>query len=190
MLARLGLVGALALASACASADGMQSKLYDTSRAYNKALRWADYDLAARHVPAPWIEAFLDEHERLARDVVIVDYELTRLGINRERGTAESRVAMQWHTERRLVVETTVLVQAWQWHEGAWLLVDERVASGEPLTFVPSRDAEQHPYLPGLAEFRRMHGIGGETDAETGVVESTRDRSGDQILPASQAPGP
>lgn len=189
MLARLGVVFLLACASACASADGMQAKLYDTSRAYNKAVRWADYDLAARHVPAPWIEAYLDEHERLAKDIVIVDYELTRLGINRERGTAESRVSMQWHTERRLVIETTVLAQAWQWYEGAWLLVDERVLSGKPLAFVPDADDEEHPYLPGLARFRETFGIkaaDGETDVGTGTPGDTNERH----LSASQAPEP
>ncbi len=168
----------------------MQEKLYDVSRAYNRALRWSDYDLAARYVPAPWVESFLDEHERLDHDIVIVDYELKRLRLDRQRGTAESRVEFSWHTEDRLVVETSVIAQAWQWYEGAWFLVDERLIAGEPVVFAPAVLDKEHPYLPGLERFRSTYSIGPEDDNDTRKAGSPS-RSMDprnRHLPGSRAP--
>jgi hypothetical protein len=171
-LSALSLAAAtLAGLAACATPDGgMQEKFYDATRAYNRALRWGDFDRAAEYVPAAAVDAFLDQHDAVADKLVILDYQLTRLELDRKTGKAGSRVEVRWHTDDRLVVETTVVDQQWQFYEGGWWLVDERRARGKPLAiFAEAGRAEEpgeagpalpHPYLPGLDEFRDARDIG------------------------------
>lgn len=140
----------------------MQSKLMDATSGYNRYLRWGDSDRAAEYLPTVSRHAFLDTHEEVRDELVIVDYEITRLQINKERGTATSRAELTWHTERRLILETTSVDQTWQWHEGGWILVDERRATGTPLALFAEDEEETHPYLPGLEPFRKAHKIGEE----------------------------
>jgi hypothetical protein len=155
----LGLVLAV---SACASGDGMHAKLVDASSAYNRNLRWGDFDRAAEYLPEAARTAFLSHHEGLADELVIVDYEVRRLVLNKENGSAASRVVVSWHTARRLIVETTVVDQTWQWHDGAFVLVDEHRNSGTPLAVFAEREESPHPYLPGLEAYREAYGMGRE----------------------------
>ncbi len=161
--ARRYLAFALLVASVgCATGDGMQTKLQDATGGYNRYLRWGDVDRAAEYLPAVSRHAFLEQHDDVRDELVIVDYEITRLQLDKARGTATSRAELTWHTERRLIVETTAVDQVWQWHEGGWVLVDERRANGTPLALFTEREVETHPYLPGLEAFRKAHEIGEE----------------------------
>jgi hypothetical protein len=146
----------------CVTADGMDTKLRDTSSAYNRALRWGDIDRAAGHLPATSQQAFLAQHDEFKEELVIVDYELTRLDLDKESGIAASRAEIVWHLEDTFIVKTTVVDQAWQFHEGRFVLVDERRASGVPLGLFAEVEEDPHPYLPGLAEYRKQNEIGKE----------------------------
>jgi hypothetical protein len=165
-LAASALFGFLAFGSAtgCANAgDGMQEKLYETTRAYNRALRWADYDRAAAYVPAEAEDAFLDDHGRFEEELVMIDYNLTRLKMEQQQGIATCRVKLSWHTDRSNVIRDTEVEQVWQFFQGQWYLVDERRVDGEPLALFAEMGEEQeleHPYLPGLFEFRDKRDIG------------------------------
>jgi len=150
----------LAGAPACATGDGMQEKLYDATAAYNRSLRWSDYDRAAAHVPAAAQPAFLAHHDEIADELVIVDYELTRLDLDKATGVAACRAEISWHTDRRLIVETTAVDQLWQWHQGQFVLVDERRSGGAPLAIFAEPGEDPHPYLPGLESFRKANAIG------------------------------
>lgn len=137
-------VVAVSGATGCAAvSDGMQEKLYDATRAYNRSLRWEDYDRAAAFVPAESENAFLDEHQDLADQYVMLDYQLTRLQIDKLKGVAYSRVELQWHADRELSVEKTSVDQVWQWYEGRWWLVEEWRASGEPMPLFADRDESE-----------------------------------------------
>lgn len=150
----------LALASACATGDGMQEKLRDATAAYNRSLRWSDYDRAASWLPATAQPAFLAHHDEIGERLVIVDYELTRLDLDKQTGVAACRAEISWHTDRRLIVETTAVDQVWQWHQGQFVLVDERRAGGAPLAIFAEPGEEPHPYLPGVLAFRKANAIG------------------------------
>ena len=169
-LARLTLApvlfGCLVVSSVtgCATqADGMQEKLYETTRAYNRALRWADYDRAAAYVPAESEDAFLDDHGKYEEELVMIDYNLTRLKMEKGQGIATCRVNLSWHTDRDVVVRDTEVEQVWQFYKGQWFLVDERRVDGDPLALFAEIGEDQdleHPYLPGLMEFRDERDIG------------------------------
>jgi hypothetical protein len=154
---------------ACATGDGMVDKLYDSTRAYNRSLRWADFDRAAEHLPTTSANAFLDSHDIGEEELVIVDYKMTRLKVNKQHGTAAARVQVEWHTEDRLILEKTIVDEIWQWHDGRWYLVDERRVTGEPVALFAEGDLSdgEHPYLPGLKRFRDDRGIGLEGKEKT-----------------------
>ena len=101
LVARFLPLALLALAPACATGDGMQNKLYDATSAYNRSLRWGDIDRAAGWLPAPSQPSFLAHYDELSDELVIVDYELTRLDLDKESGIATSRAEMKLHTMRR-----------------------------------------------------------------------------------------
>src|SRR5688572_25015624 len=153
MTYRLGLVMAWVLAAApgCVTAsEGMQSQFRETAWVYNRSLRWGDTDRAAEYLPMPSQGAFLETHEDTAEELVIVDYELTRLDLDPGTGVARSRAEITWHTDRELIVKTTEVEQVWQFFEGNFFLVEEHREGGTPLTIFAEKEETPHPYLPGL----------------------------------------
>ncbi len=166
---------------ACAtSGDGMQEKLYDATRGYNKALRWSDYDRAAAYVPAESEDRFLDEHQSVEDELVVLDYQLTRLKFEKQDGIASCRVKITWHTDRNLIVRETFVDQLWQFYEGSWYLVDEWRAQGEPLAIFAEKGEQMeldHPYLPGLDRFRDLRDIGLSDDEKRARDKARRKAS-------------
>lgn len=144
----------------------MQTKLRDATSGYNRSLRWGDFDRAAEFLPAEAQMRFLARHEQLEEALVIVDYEVTRLDLDKGTGIAASRAEISWHTERELIVRKTVVDQAWQFHEGRFVLVDERRGGGRPLAAFAEPEEEPHPYLPGLQAYRKTHEIGEENEPD------------------------
>lgn len=180
------MISATVTSAGCASADGMQEKLYDATRGYNRSLRWGDWDRAAEYLPPESADGFLDSHEGTSEKLVVLDYNLTRLKLDKNTGRAACRVQISWHLDDNLVVKDTTVDQWWQFYEGAWYLVDERRVTGTPLTIFAELDDEDedgdegeyegddedegdddealasnaHPYLPGLDRFRDSRDIG------------------------------
>lgn len=165
LLAALLLSGSVVTQVGCAASDGMIEKLYDSTRAYNRSLRWGDWDRAAEHLPVASADAFIDSHQAYEDRLVVLDYQMTRMEVDKVNGVASSQVEISWHTEDNLVVRTTTVHHVWQWYEGQWLLVDERRSGGKPLAiFAEIADDQPHPYLPGLAAFRDEYAIGLDAD--------------------------
>ena len=159
LAAGLALVS-LGLMPACATGDGMNEKLRDATSGYHGAMRWGDIDRAAAWLPVESQQAFMASLEKAHEELVIVDYEVTRLDLDKESGIAASRAEVLWHTDRRLVVETTRVDQLWQWHDGRFWLVDERRSGGKPLGLFAEHRENGHPYLPGLEAYRLANEIG------------------------------
>ena len=178
----------LAGSTACATGDGMQNKLRDASSAYNRSMRWGDFDRAAGYLPGSAQPAFLASHDEVSDELVIVDYEMTRLDLDKATGIASSRAEITWHTDRRLILETTTVDQLWQWHHGNFVLVDERRSGGKPLGIFAEPGEDVHPYLPGLAAYRELHGIG--KDEKQLRKERRRSRREGQPAPAAAPTGP
>ena len=161
LVAPVALGGVLLGASGCATSDGMIDKLYDSTRVYNRSLRWGDWDRAAEYLPGASTNAFIDAHRAHEDRLVVLDYRMTRLEIDKSNGVAASQVEIDWHTDDHLVVRTTVVDHVWQWYEGRWVLVDERRSGGKPLAiFAELGESDTHPYLPGLEAFREQYAIG------------------------------
>jgi hypothetical protein len=145
----------------CAASDGMIEKLYDSTRSYNRSLRWSDWDRAAEHLPQKSVDRFVEAHQAVEEKLVVIDYEMSRIEMDKQSGIAGSQVRISWHTETDLVVRETVVEHLWQWHDGRWVLVDERRSGGKPLgIFAEVDEGENHPWLPGLAAYREEWAIG------------------------------
>ena len=160
MLRSVCVLALVTLASGCMTGDGMASKIRDTTMAYNRALRWGDIDHAVEYVPPQSKQLFLDRYDITEDKLMVVEYEVTRLDLDRERGVAASRAEIVWHTDRDLVVERTFVDQLWQFHDGSFVLVDERRSGGTPLSIFAEAAEDPHPYLPGLEAYRKEHKIG------------------------------
>lgn len=160
------LLSSVIVGPGCAGAsDGMIEKLYDSTRAYNRSLRWGDWDRAAEHLPTQSVDAFIESHQEVEDRLVVIDYEMTRMEVDKMNGIAASEAEISWHTEDHLVVRTTTVSHVWQWHEGRWVLVDERRSGGRPLKiFAEVAEDQPHPYLPGLQAFREEYAIGEDND--------------------------
>lgn len=207
------LLPAVGLTAGCAGGDQMQEKFYDATRGYNRSLRWADWDRAAEYVPPESADAFLDMHDAVDEELVVLEYNVTRLKLDKQNGRAASRVVISWHTDDRLIVEETTVDQWWQYFGGQWFLVDERRVDGTPLTIFAERegpeDAEDldgdgipdemgeeddtetaaldHPYLPGLEDFRDSREIG-LSEKEKRARERARRKEARRRKRAGEAP--
>jgi hypothetical protein len=162
------LVAAGLLVAGCASGDGMAMKLRDATSGYNGSLRWGDIDRAAEYLPVEAQMVFMAKHDDVDDALVIVDYEVVRLDLDKSTGIAASRAEISWHTDRELIVRKTAVDQVWQFHDGKFVLVDERRRSGRPLTIFAEPEEDPHPYLPGLQAYREVHSIGEENKSRKG----------------------
>jgi hypothetical protein len=170
------------LVTGCMSGDGMQEKLRDATRAYNGSVRWGDADRAVAWLPVESQQGYLERFEKLEDQLVIVDYQMTRLDLDRTNGIAASRAEIMWHTEDELVVKTTRVDQLWQFHEGQFVLVDERRAGGDTLALFAEAGEDPHPFLPGLEAYRETYEIGKDNDK--------RAKRRGKAKKKPQAPGP
>ena len=168
--------------------DGMQTKLRDATTEYNRSLRWRDLDIAATFLPVESKQAFLLAHEEFAEELVVVDYELTRLDLDKTTGVAASRAQIWWHTDDSTVIESTMVDQLWQFHEGKFVLVDERRSSGERLGLFAELVEDEHPWLPGLQRYRRDHEVGKDNKHKQKRAK-TRPKPGEPVAPPASWPG-
>ncbi|MEM9457251.1 MAG: hypothetical protein AAGF11_23940 [Myxococcota bacterium] len=185
----LVLVLLLGSVSACATGDGMQDKLRDATTGYNRSIRWSDFDRAAAYLPDVSKVAFLEHHDEIGERLVIVDYELTRLDLDKSTGIAASRAEISWHTDRRLILESTAVDQLWQWHDGRFVLVDERRSGGAPLAIFAEVGEDPHPYLPGIKVYREVHSIGEDEKTGRRRRRAARRRAQAQAQAPASSPG-
>jgi hypothetical protein len=183
LVVAIGLLG-----PACASGDGMQTKLRDATSGYNGSLRWGDIDRAAEYLPAEAQMLFMETHDDVEDALVIVDYEVTRLDLDKSTGIAASRAEISWHTDRELIVRKTTVDQLWQFHDGRFVLVDERRRAGRPLAIFAEVEEDPHPYLPGLQAYREVHAIGEENKSTRKARRGRARRRSDGPAQASRSP--
>lgn len=171
------------LLGACMTGDGMQTKLRDASTEYNRSLRWRDVDVAAQYLPAESQQIFLARHDEMDEELIVVDYELTRLDLDKTTGVAASRAQIWWHTDDSTVLETTMVDQLWQFHEGKFVLVDERRSGGERLSLFPEFLEDEHPWLPGLEHYRKTRAIGEDNKKKKGRRPAKNQPKGGPVTP-------
>lgn len=156
-----------ALAVACTSSTKRSETLVTEVRGYGDGLRWRKPAQAALRLPPPERDAFLDERMVLDDELRISEFEIRRLSFkDPERTRAEVRVEWTWHMDREGVVHHTITEQDWERRGDDWILVDERLAHGEPMPGV--REPAGAPAAEDPAEGE----LGGATEAPAPGVAS------------------
>jgi hypothetical protein len=133
---------AFALLLACGASPKASDMLIESSTAYQEGVRWGRYEDAALHLPAEQRDHFLDERDRLGKDLRIDDYEVVRVHLQNGQKAARVRVKYTWHLDSVGKVHETVTEQNWTRRERHWLLESEFVKRGEPLPGIPVAPAD------------------------------------------------
>jgi hypothetical protein len=135
---------ALASAATAAGCGSTQRRepLTHHLRNFNESVRWQQYDKAAINVPVLEREDYLDEHEELAEDLRINDFEIKRMRFRNERQMARVDVEWSWHLDSRGIVHKTVTRQIWQVVGKMWLITRETRLRGEPMPGVDEPDED------------------------------------------------
>jgi hypothetical protein len=114
----------------------------DQFRAYNDGIRWRAPGTAAAHIPVGERADFLEERADIDEDLRIADYEILRVGMNRDLDKATLSVEYQWHLDSRGIVYKTVTRQSWERNDDQWIMVEEKRVRGEPMPGVPEPESE------------------------------------------------
>ena len=128
--------------AACAG-PGKAEPLANTVRAYNDAVRWQRFQVAAAHVPASRQDHFLDQRDRIHDDLRINDYEVIRVRYDQNGSRARVHVKFVWHRDSEGIVRDTHAVQTWHRQGKHWLLMRETHLRGAPMPGVESPQGDE-----------------------------------------------
>jgi hypothetical protein len=129
----------LLLLVACASRQKQTENLLETSQRFQEGLRWQRFEDAAALVPPEQRESFLDEHDKLSKELRIDDYEVIRVHFATSHDEAMVQVKYTWHLDREGLVKETVTDQRWRRHGNAWWMEEEIVKRGDAMPGVHGR---------------------------------------------------
>jgi hypothetical protein len=133
------LVASLLVVAACAGSQKHTENLLDQSTQYQEGLRWGRYEDAAAHVPPAEREAFLDEHDALAEELRIDDYEVIRVHVKKDHDEAMVQVKYTWHLDSKGIVNETVTDQLWERKGANWWMKEELYKRGEDMPGVAQK---------------------------------------------------
>src|SRR4051794_32529262 len=74
---------------------------------FNDGVRWDKPESSAAHLPLERRGPFAERASRLADELEVMDYDVQRIELDRDKDTAEVRVEISWSMKRRGIVERT-----------------------------------------------------------------------------------
>src|SRR6266545_2443681 len=83
--------------NACRTMYSTTLECEQNSKAYNRMLRWQEYDLAETSLVDPALRAEFQKKMTAAKDVRIVDYRVKKLECRPEKGEAEAVVEFDYY---------------------------------------------------------------------------------------------
>jgi hypothetical protein len=126
---------ALIFAAGCMPGMGYSTvdQVTNAAREYNNDVRWGRYDQAAEHIDREHRDRFVERHTSLDELLEIADFELVNIEVDKKKQTAQARVDYTWTLKNRGIVEKTTTKQAWERHDGSWIMAHETRVKGAPL---------------------------------------------------------
>ncbi len=123
-------------AAGCITGMGysMVDQVTNAAREYNNDVRWGRWEQAAEHVPRDRRARFVEKRTQLDDVLEIADFELVNITIDKQKETAQARVDYTWTLKDRGIVEKTTTKQAWERHDGVWVVSTETRVKGSPLS--------------------------------------------------------
>lgn len=127
----------LVLVAGCFAGMGYSTldQVSNAAREYNNDVRWGRFDSAAKHVPTPERQRFIDRHSSFEEELDIADYEMTNIEVDKKKQTATARIEYTWSLRNRGLVEKTTTRQKWERRDGDWVMASEERVKGAPLVF-------------------------------------------------------
>jgi len=129
----------LFLLVACATRQKQTENLLETSQRFQEGLRWQRFEDAAAHVPPDERESFLDEHDKLSKELRIDDYEVIRVHFAASHDEAMVQVKYTWHLDNEGIVKETVTDQRWELRGLAWFMTEEHWKRGDDMPGVAKK---------------------------------------------------
>lgn len=168
-MAALAACLAVLAAGGCGAAQTAEP-LDEAVRAYNDAIRWERFEMAAGRVPPEQRDDFLDQRDRLHGDLRIHHSEVVRVRFDAQQRRARVQVKYVWYLDSRGTVHETHAVQRWERRGRFWILTGEIRLRGEPMPGV----SEPEPDAAGSSEGP----VEDPSDDGTGDEPETRDETG------------
>lgn len=129
-----------ATTAGCTPYQTPTEKLGQTVHRYNTAVRWRNYQAAAKHIPDADREAYLSKRRALTDDMRILEFEVGEVRQTEANKVAEVLVHFTWTHRASNVVEHTHFKQTWNYGENkSWALKEQKVVEA------PDRKAREVP---------------------------------------------
>ena len=135
-------------AAGCSAANPKNADLVADVRGYGEGLRWRDFNAAALRIKPAHRPTFMDQHELLADDLRVADWEMRRMTYSADRNRAEVHIEWTWLLDSRGIVHTTVTRQAWTRYGKNWILEREERLRGDPMPGVAEPKRPRRPAGP------------------------------------------
>lgn len=176
MAALAGCLAALA-AGGCGAAQTAEP-LDEAVRAYNDAIRWERFEMAAGRVPPEQRDDFLDQRDRLHGDLRIHHSEVVRVRFDAQQRRARVQIKYVWYLDSRGTVHETHAVQRWERRGRFWIVTGEIRLRGEP--------------MPGVSEPEPddMSEVAPEDGTEDAPEDGTAPEAGDGTEDEADVPLP
>ncbi len=113
-----------------------EDTLEEAIRVYNEGVRWARYEVAAKHVPPTQRSQFVDDWDERAKELKITDYEVVKVEQKRS-SEAKVEIKVEWYKDSEGKVHETRAVQTWERHGKVWFVVDESRLRGTEMPGLP-----------------------------------------------------
>lgn len=121
---------------ACGGLGKSEDTLSEAVRVYNEGVRWARYEVAAKHVPPPQRAQFVDDWDERAKEVKVTDYEVVKVEQKRS-SEAKVEIKVEWYKSSDNKVHETRALQSWERHGKTWFVVDESRLRGTEMPGLP-----------------------------------------------------
>jgi len=117
---------ALTLAVIFGCAAHREDVFQKSVRAYNKALKWQEYEKAGVFVADSHKDRFQKETAELEKDrLKIVDYEIVHSTVDKDESSGSSTVKLEYYWEREGKLLRAVLNEKWVYEDGKWKIVPD-----------------------------------------------------------------
>jgi hypothetical protein len=113
----------VSVGAGCVSSMRKMSRLEDTLRSYETAIRWSDFDAASRFQAADAAPQPTVDYDRLA-DVKVTAYEVRESGVSEDKSEATQTVGIEYYDVNTMRQFSVIDRQTWTYDEKRkrWLL--------------------------------------------------------------------
>jgi hypothetical protein len=126
-----------ALAACLTPTQRREDDFVREARIWNDDFRWARWDEVGQSMPPEEHALFQARKDLVDADLVMADYEITRISFLHGSCAATVDVTVQWYKKSDPTVRQASLQQRWDLRNGRWLMIKQRRVRGDRFPLVP-----------------------------------------------------